>query len=131
MKEITKEWLMAAGDDLKAAKTLLSESSLTNLAAFHSQQCIEKCFKAIAEEKNLPVPKPHDLISLYKTVRNLIGEIDSYLLYAVNELYIDSRYPGEFGLLPDGKPTTDEALKFTEFAALILNRVNHLVLLNE
>ena len=41
MKEITKEWLLASGDDLKAAKTLLSEISLTNLVAFHAQQCIE------------------------------------------------------------------------------------------
>ena len=30
--------------------------------------------------------------------------------------YIDSRYPGELGLLPDGKPSLEEAKGFYEFA---------------
>jgi len=34
----------------------------------------------------------------------------------LNKLYIDSRYPGEFGLLPTGAPTVDEAREFALFA---------------
>lgn len=52
MKPTTKEWLKAAKDDLDAAQTLVLKQNLTNLAAFHCQQCIEKCFKAVIEETN-------------------------------------------------------------------------------
>ena len=30
--------------------------------------------------------------------------------------YIDSRYPGDMGLLPYGKPTLEDAKEFHEFA---------------
>jgi len=30
----------------------------------------------------------------------------------LDELYIDSRYPGNFGLLPNGKPTLEDADEF-------------------
>lgn len=47
MKPTTKDWLTAAEDDLLAAKKLAGETRLSNVSAFHCQQCLEKCFKAI------------------------------------------------------------------------------------
>jgi HEPN domain-containing protein len=123
MKEITNEWLLAAKDDLKAAKTLLSDASLTNLVAFHAQQCIEKSFKALAEENSIAIPKTHDLIRLYQLIKGLTADIDMEILYDVNELYIDSRYPGEMGLMPNGKPSFTEAEVFVDFSALILSQI--------
>jgi hypothetical protein len=42
-------------------------------------------------------------------------------------LYIDARYPGDFGLLPNGKPGIAEALLFQQAAKEIYDRVcNHL-----
>jgi len=41
MKKITKDWFLAAEDDLLSAKKLMSEVRLTNIVAFHCQQCIE------------------------------------------------------------------------------------------
>jgi HEPN domain-containing protein len=123
MKEITNEWLLAAKDDLKAAKTLLSDTSLTNLVAFHAQQCIEKSFKALAEENSLPIPKTHDLIRLHQLIKGLMADIDMEILYNVNELYIDARYPGEMGLMPNGKPSFTEAEVFVDFSALILFQI--------
>ena len=38
MKDITREWLARAGDDLAAARVLLSQAELTNMVAFHAQQ---------------------------------------------------------------------------------------------
>jgi hypothetical protein len=89
MKKITELWLNVAFDDLVAAKQLLSVEGLTNLVAFHSQQCIEKSMKALLEEKTLP----------------------------------DSRYPGDTGLLPEGKPTSDEAMFFVTFAEEVYSQI--------
>ena len=125
MKEVTIEWLKAAEDDLKAAKALMSEKDLTNVVAFHAQQVIEKCFKAVAEENGIAVAKTHDLVRLYRLIHENIGHLDEEILYAVNELYIDSRYPGELGLLPGGKPSTYEAEKFVLFADSMLKRIYH------
>jgi HEPN domain-containing protein len=124
MKEITKEWLSAANDDLKAAMTLLSDASLTNLVAFHTQQCIEKSFKALAEENSIHIPKTHDLIKLHILIHDMIPYIEMEILYKVNELYIDSRYPGDLGLMPDGKPTLQEGMEFITFAELVFSLIN-------
>ncbi len=50
------------------------------------------------------------MLELVKPVFPVKIELD--LLILLDQLYIDSRYPGEMGLLPDGKPTVDESTKF-------------------
>ena len=50
MKQLTREWLNAAGDDLLTIENLQYNPILTNVIAFHSQQAIEKILKAIMEE---------------------------------------------------------------------------------
>ena len=42
--------------------------------------------------------------------------INEELLSAFDDLYIDSRYPGNFGLMPYGKPTLEDAEEFYELA---------------
>jgi len=65
MKQTTKDWITAAKDDLLAAKILGYDVRITNLAAFHCLQCLEKCFKAMIEEMDKPSIKSHDLIRLH------------------------------------------------------------------
>jgi HEPN domain-containing protein len=48
---------------------------------------------------------------------------DDEIIIALDSLYIESRYPGEFGLLPNGKPNKDQAKTFYEFAESILEIV--------
>lgn len=115
MKQTTKEWLIAAEDDLLAAKKLGDEGRLTNVVAFHCQQCLEKCFKAIIEEQGKPSVKSHDLLRLQLIAGIHLSKAETNLLEIINEVYIDSRYPGDFGLLPQGKPTTEEVKDFIEF----------------
>lgn len=124
MKKMTEEWLIAASDDLEACDTLISSPGLTNLVAFHAQQCVEKSFKALAEEAEIQVSKTHDLIKLHHQLKKYLGNIDLDLLYIVNELYIDARYPGEMGLLPDGKPTMKEAESFVLFGKSIFDTIS-------
>ena len=59
MKTITQEWLDYAKADIIVGKNSLSDEFLTNIVAFHCQQTIEKCFKAIIEENNLQFKRIH------------------------------------------------------------------------
>jgi HEPN domain-containing protein len=124
MKQLTREWLNAAGDDLITIENLLNNPILTNIVAFHSQQVIEKTLKGF--------PKTKHIIYRWVTLTELFlqyllhprlkpGVIHRQLLqsfsFSVNELviseldrlYIDARYPGDLGLMPYGKPTLEEA----------------------
>ncbi len=123
MKQITKDWLTAAEDDLLSAKKLVSEARLTNIVAFHCQQCLEKCFKGIIEEQNRQSVKSHDLLRLRNIVGIQLSEPETILLATINEVYIDARYPGDLGLMPHGKPTTSEALNFIHFCETLFNRL--------
>lgn len=125
MKQTTLEWLTAAEDDLLAAKKLASERRLTNLASFHCQQCLEKCFKAIIEEQDKPSIKSHDLLRLQSFANIELSNQEISILGIINEVYIDSRYPGDLGLLPHGKPTMSEIETFIVFCETIYNRFRH------
>jgi HEPN domain-containing protein len=110
MKFLSSEWLKAAGDDLLAIEMVSRNSGLTHISAFHAQQSVEKCLKAVLEEKSIEVPKIHSLVRLSELVSGVIGlELNKDTLKTLDELYIEARYPGELGLLPNGKPTMDEA----------------------
>jgi len=115
MKQTTKDWLTAAEDDLLAAKKLAGEDRLTNVVAFHCQQCLAKCFKAVIEEQGKPSIKSHDLLRLQLNANIQLKEPESILLGIINEVYMDARYPGDLGLLPHGKPTIAEIEAFILF----------------
>ena len=124
MKRQAKSWLEAAKDDLKLNKEIIGNKELTHMVAFHSQQAIEKSFKAILEEKESLVPKMHDLIPLRKRISHYIEiKADEKVFKQINELYIDARYPNELGLLPDGKPDKAQAVEFNEMAKEIYSKI--------
>lgn len=64
MKEITKEWLKAAQDDLDAIQEILPVEHLAHIVAFHAQQCVEKSAKAVIEEYELYFIKTHSIETL-------------------------------------------------------------------
>lgn len=124
MKKITEEWLNAARDDLRVADKILSDETLTRMVAFHSQQCIEKALKAVMEEYNMQLVKIHNLQRLLEIVKNhVIIDVDIVLIEMMDKLYVDSRYPVDFGLLPDGKPDIEDAQAFYNAANRIFEVV--------
>lgn len=125
MKKITKDWLDAANMDIESTSILLQNERLTGHVAFHSQQAIEKALKALIEENGERVPKVHSLSKLFAICSKYIDfEFDDDLIIALDSLYIESRYPGEFGLLPSGKPLQKQALVFSEFAKQVYQIVH-------
>ena len=110
MKQLTREWLNAAGDDLITIENLLDNPTLTNIVAFHSQQAIEKSIKAIVEEFGIASIKTHNLQTLLIIIEEVISlSVNELIISELDRLYIDARYPGDMGLMPNGKPTLIEA----------------------
>ena len=121
MKRRVKEWLSFAEIDLNSIIKLLEDESLLKAAAFHCQQSIEKSFKAIIEEVQNKIPRTHDLIRLYGII-NELGidfEIDEDILSEINDVYIETRYPSDIGLLPSGNPTKEIIEEFETTVKLI------------
>lgn len=61
MKKLTEEWIGAAQDDLDVISRIIDEEHLSHIVAFHAQQCVEKLFKALAEEHRVELRKIHNL----------------------------------------------------------------------
>ena len=128
MNEITKQWLMYINDDLITAKELLDNDLLTGIVSFHCQQAIEKSFKAVLQERGHRIPKIHSLIKLYSLVEPFIQlDISLDMLKLLDSIYISSRYPSEFGLLPEGKPSMEDAKEFYEFTLNIYEQVKNML----
>lgn len=124
MKRQAEEWLVSAGDDLKVIEKIISDESLTNMIAFHSQQAIEKAFKSILEEYEAKVPRVHDLIKLKEMTEKYIDiEIDRISLESINEIYTDTRYPSDMGLVPTGRPSLKLAKEFFDLAIRIKEEI--------
>ena len=129
--DISKEWIKASLDDLKIISRIIDMEELSHMIAFHSQQSIEKSFKALIESQNKRVPKQHDLLKLQELIKDKLDINNDDLLDTLNELYIDSRYPGELGLLPYGKPTINDANKFYSFAKSIFSKTCKILNIDE
>ncbi|MBF0205000.1 MAG: HEPN domain-containing protein [Desulfamplus sp.] len=114
---ICMEWLKAAELDLESIKYLIVSEYLTPVVAFHAQQAVEKSLKALLEFKKIRIPKIHKLQTLVDLAEVQCDEKEEDLLIMLDNLYIDARYPGDFGLLPDGKPTLNDAQEFYNFAS--------------
>lgn len=124
------EWLEFAKRDLEAARILLSSSYLANVVLFHSQQCIEKCLKAYLEEKAINIPKIHSVVKLFSMIPaddRASFDIKEDELDMVDLVYIDTRYPSGFGLLPSGFPTDTDAKELFEVAEKVYASITEVI----
>ena len=130
MSRFIKEWLLSAEMDIKNIEKIIDDDFLSPIICFHAQQCVEKCFKALLEDNEINIPKTHDLLRLFgmlKEIKHLKIKINLNILQRLNDFYVESRYPDEFGLLPNGKPTLEDAREFYDFAKMIYEDVKQLV----
>lgn len=122
--KMAQAWMDAALIDLDVIKEIISNENLTTMTAFHSQQSIEKCLKALLEFNNQKVPKVHNIKKLLTMTQEYIDlKIDIDLVIKIDTLYIESRYPGDMGLLPYGKPTSQDAEEFYNGAKYVFEEI--------
>lgn len=120
MKPSTQQWLDFAKADLINCERIIEDEFLTAIVAFHSQQVVEKCFKAIIDEKNIDIPRVHSLVRLYQVVEDFLkNPIEIRELMALDSVYTSSRYPSDIGMIATGKPTQRDAKELYESAKSI------------
>ena len=64
--------------------------------------------KSIIAYHRKEIPRTHNLVRLQSVCEDLLGkklDIEEEKLLFLNDVYIDSRYPADFGLLPGGQST--------------------------
>lgn len=128
MKTSTQQWLDFAKADLINCELILEDDFLAAIVAFHSQQVVEKCFKALIEEKNLDIPRIHNLVRLYQVVEVFLkNPIEIRELMALDSVYTSSRYPSDIGMIASGKPTRKDALALYESAKNIFETITELI----
>jgi len=127
MKKQVEAWIEFAEKDILTVSEIIENPNLTNIATFHCQQAIEKYFKAFILENEKPLTKIHNLLALYGIIKEIIDfQLDEDLLSTVNDIYMESRYPGEIGLLDDGSmPTIEQAHRFFIFAKEIETKIKN------
>lgn len=126
--EMAKEWLKASSYDLEVIKEILDNENLTHMSAFHAQQSLEKALKSVLEFHNEEIPKIHNIKKLLHLTKNYINlDVDIDVIIKIDTLYIESRYPGDMGLLPYGQPTTKDAKEFYQIACEFFDEVNRLL----
>jgi len=120
-KESKNGWLFFANRNLALAETIVDNSNFTAEVAFNCQQAIEKFFKAYLFEMKIPFQKIHDLGKLYSEIKKIKDwNLDEQKLVIIRDMYIESRYPSDIGLLADGSiPTLEDAKMFLEFTQSI------------
>lgn len=122
-----KEWLRLAYSDIMNCKEIINNSFLTNIIAFHAQQAVEKSLKAILSYQGEKIPKTHSLNNLFELCKEYVNIDDPDIVNVLDEIYIESRYPGSMGLLPDGKPSLSDAGDFYIFAKEFFEKVCELL----
>jgi len=128
MKTSTQQWLDFAKADLLNCEMILDDDFLTAIVTFHSQQAVEKSFKALIEEKDLTIPRIHSLVRLYSVIESFLDQpFETGVLLAFDSVYINSRYPTDIGMIPAGKPTHHDAKEFYESAKKIFDAISKLI----
>jgi len=126
MKISTQQWLEYAKTDLLNCERVIDDEQLTNIVAFHSQQAVEKCFKALIEELELDIaiPRIHSLIRLHNVIESHLPEtIEIRELLVLDKVYTSSRYPSDIGMIATGKPNLKESKQLFEIATRICDLV--------
>ena len=117
-------WFDYALDDFKAIAALMNEG-VYRLVCFHTQQFVEKVFKGLLFQQGTAPPRTHDLGFLYQKLSqlNFLLKVNISDLDFLSEVYVESRYLPDIGLLPHGEPTKEDAQKALEIARRIFAQV--------
>ena len=116
MRKATGQWMRNSEEELSSAEILLSNGKYRG-ACYHSQQCVEKCLKALILEKGEKPEKTHDILQLLNHAADQNWKVGLSVDEAIfmNSIY-KGRYHSEEGLLPHGEPTEIDARRTVESA---------------
>jgi len=97
--ELAGSWLKKAESDLLVAKHVLTDlwPKQIHISCYHSQQCVEKTFKAILVAHGIAPPKSHDLLFLCQQCAEIEHDFQRFLNDSGDlTIYgVITRYPNE------------------------------------
>ena len=115
---LARRWHAKGEEDLVAARHLLTLADAEcpfAAVAFHAQQCVEKCLKAVLTARGIDFPRIHDIGELVEmlpsTERPPLGVL---LQEKLTDYATVSRYPGD-----DAPLGRAEAVEAVEAAATV------------
>jgi len=92
-----KDWLKKSYGELKAAKLLIQDKEILDIAAFHTHQCAEKALKGYLMFKHMQIPKTHSLEELlmicFKANQAFIELLHDVIM--IDPYVINTRYPDD------------------------------------
>jgi len=97
-KELVRQWLVRANEDLVACRILMGQESLVRSAVgFHAQQAAEKFLKALLTWHQVEFPKTHDVTALLDLVTGFDADLATSLadLDELTHYAVATRYPGD------------------------------------
>ncbi len=114
MKQVAR-WTEKAEHDLKAAEHAmeLAAEGLTDIVAFHCQQCAEKYLKALLLCQGVAFPRTHDLRLLLDLIPAGVSlDLQREQVVPLNRYVIEGRYPGDWE--PITVPEAQHALEMAQ-----------------
>lgn len=114
-RELVRQWLAKADEDLQTAKFLFASGrSFFPAICFHCQQAAEKYFKAFLTWRQIEFPKTHDLAMLLGLITSTYSSLASSLaeVAALNPYGVDIRYPGDAPEITPGD--AEEAIQMAD-----------------
>jgi HEPN domain-containing protein len=120
MRREAKEWLKLANEDLQSGEYLF-EKGLFRMVCYHAQQAVEKVMKSLLADKEVEIPRTHNLLDLNNSAEKLghaTGLTEEEAIF-LNTVY-RWRYPPDIGLLPSGEPTELDARRALDIARTIV-----------
>lgn len=97
MREVTTEWVAKAENDfIVAERESIGVPVIYDAVCFHSQQCVEKYFKAVLQENEVYFEKTHDLDILLEKCKDFIPELYRHKneIIELSSYAVEVRYPG-------------------------------------
>lgn len=113
-RDLVRQWLSKADEDLNAAKALLSlGTTFFSTIGFHCQQAAEKYFKAFLTWQQIEFPKTHDLSLLLGLISPAAPSLAESLeeVAELTSYGVEIRYPGD---IPE--TTSEDATKAVRLA---------------
>lgn len=116
MRKEAEAWLRISAEDLQSAE-VLSDRKLFRPACYHAQQSVEKCLKALIVDRDIEIPRTHNILDLTNAAKKLgysvtMTDEDAVFLSSIYR----ARYPSDAGLLPLGEPIVQDAERALKIA---------------
>ena len=126
MNEEVKEWIMKAYEDYITAKHLISlpeDEIVTSAVCFHSQQFIEKIFKAFLVLHKIEFGRTHNLSFLKELCSKKDPSIEALEVEDLSMYAVDLRYP-ETLMIPSLKEARNSFKKADYVKRVMFKKLN-------